>query len=98
MGMKSALGKVTGHTVHVHASEHHVRVLVGGEVVADTHAPLVLQETGYPDRLYIPVADVRADLLRPSDQRSHCPFKGDASYVSVEAGGVTVENAAWTYA
>jgi uncharacterized protein (DUF427 family) len=59
--------------------------------------PLVLQETGLPDRFYIPAADVRPELLEPSATTSHCPFKGDASYVSVRAGGVHVPDAAWTY-
>jgi uncharacterized protein (DUF427 family) len=93
----SLRSSLTGHTVDVHASEHHVRVLVGGEVVADTTRPLVLHETGLPDRFYIPLADVRADLLEPSATSTHCPFKGDASYVSVRAGDAYVPDAAWAY-
>ncbi len=46
---------------------------------------------------YIPRADVRRELLSDSDRHSHCPYKGDAGYLSVRAGGVTLENAIWYY-
>jgi uncharacterized protein (DUF427 family) len=94
MNLRSTL---TGHTVDVHASEHHVRVLAGGQLVAETTRPLVLHETGLPDRFYIPREDVGAEFLEPSDTTSHCPFKGDASYVSVRAGEAYVQDAAWAY-
>ena len=97
MGLREAAGKALGHTVEVRPSTAHVRVSVGGQVVAETSRPLVLSETGYPDRYYIPADDVRAELLVPSARASHCPFKGDASYVSVRAGGAQVQDAAWTY-
>lgn len=97
MGLRATLGKAVGHTVDIHPSEHHVRVLVGGEVVAESRRPLVVRETGHPDRFYLPCEDVRAEALEPSEKQTRCPFKGEASYVSVKAGGTEVPDAAWTY-
>ncbi|HEV2256445.1 MAG TPA: DUF427 domain-containing protein [Streptosporangiaceae bacterium] len=57
----------------------HVRVAVDGVTVADSGQPRILFETGLPPRYYLPLADVRLDLLRPSATQSHCPDKGTAS-------------------
>lgn len=46
---------------------------------------------------YFPLADVRIDLLEPTSRKTLCPWKGVASYWTVEAGGVRAEHAAWTY-
>ena len=72
---------------------HPVRVLVDGEVVAETDRALLLDETGLPGRIYVPREDVRQELVTPGDKRTHCPWKGHASYWTV-AGA---ENAAWSY-
>jgi uncharacterized protein (DUF427 family) len=74
-----------------------IRLEVAGTVVVDTEDAKLLHETGIRPRLYVPLADVRADALRPSATRSHCPFKGDATYRSIEAGGRTAEDALWVY-
>jgi uncharacterized protein (DUF427 family) len=94
--------------VHVHAhdprlridirpSSRHVRVVVGGETVAETHRPVLLFETGLPVRYYIPRQDVRRDLLVPSDRVTRCPYKGTASYYSVEADDRLHEALVWYY-
>jgi uncharacterized protein (DUF427 family) len=85
------------HRVDVLESSRHVKVSLNGEVVAETHRPVVLFETGLPPRYYIPPDDVREDVLVPSDRNTHCPYKGIASYHSVEAGGETVEDIVWHY-
>ncbi|MDG9692267.1 DUF427 domain-containing protein [Streptomyces mutabilis] len=72
-----------GHRITVEPSDRHVRVVHGGQVLAQSDAALVLRETGCPDRYYIPAEDVRLDLLTPSGTTTHCPFKGDASYWSL---------------
>lgn len=71
-----------GHGITVEPSDRHVRVVHGGQVLAESDRALVLRETGCPARYYIPPEDVRLDLLTPSSTRTHCPFKGDASYWS----------------
>jgi uncharacterized protein (DUF427 family) len=75
------------HRVDVLDSSRHVRVTVGGEVVAETDRPAVLFETGLPPRYYIPPEDVREDVLEESEKTTQCPYKGVASYNSVEVGG-----------
>jgi uncharacterized protein (DUF427 family) len=72
----------TGHRITVERSDRHVRVVQGGEVLADSDRALVLRETGCPERYYIPPEDVRLDLLTPSDTQTYCPFKGTAAYWS----------------
>lgn len=75
-----------------------VRALLGGETVLDTRRGRLLHETAHLPQLYLPREDVRADLLQPSDHRTHCPYKGDASYLTVRANGSVAQNAVWTYA
>lgn len=85
------------HRVDVLESSRHVRVLVGGEVVAETSRPKLLFESSLPTRYYIPPEDVRTEQLLQSDTRTGCPYKGEAKYFSVEAGGERVEDAAFSY-
>jgi uncharacterized protein (DUF427 family) len=74
-----------------------VRVTFGGVVIADTTRALTLREASYPAVQYIPRADAKMDLLKPTANASHCPYKGDASYFSILADGRTAENAVWSY-
>ena len=66
--------------VNILASSPHVRIDIDGVTVASTSQPRILFETGLPPRYYLPLTDVRLDLLRPSATQSHCPYKGTASY------------------
>jgi uncharacterized protein (DUF427 family) len=72
--------------VDILASSRHVRVELDGVTVAESAQPRILFETGLPPRYYIPLTDVRMDLLRPSDRQSQCPYKGTANYWSVDTG------------
>ncbi|MFJ8888568.1 DUF427 domain-containing protein [Streptomyces sp. NPDC102402] len=84
---------LTGHTITVGQAAVHVRAVHDGQVLAESRRPLVLRETGCPDRYYLPPEDVRTELLTPSDTRTHCPFKGDASYWSLPGAADLV----WAY-
>jgi uncharacterized protein (DUF427 family) len=66
--------------VDVLASSRHVEVRVDGVTVAESTRPRILFETSLPPRYYLPLSDVRMDLLRPSTTRTSCPYKGTASY------------------
>jgi uncharacterized protein (DUF427 family) len=79
------------------ASSRHVRVEVDGVTVAESGQPRILFETGLPPRYYLPLTDVRLDLLRPSATQSHCPYKGTASYWSVDAGAGVHDDFVWIY-
>ena len=85
------------HRVDVLESSRHVRVKVAGEVVAETERPMVLFETGLPPRYYMPSEDVHEKVLVASEKTTQCPYKGTASYYSVEAGGERVEDLVWYY-
>ena len=74
-----------------------VRVEFEGRWIADSQRALVLHETRLPPAYYFPFEDVRMDLLRKTDFHTHCPFKGNASYWTLDAGGKAVENVAWAY-
>jgi len=85
------------HRVDVLNSSRHVKVTVGGVVVADTNRPRLLFETGLPVRYYIPKVDVRMDLLEPSQTITRCPYKGIASYWSVHSLEAIHHDLAWSY-
>lgn len=86
-----------GYEMTCEPATERVRIVFNGETVADSAAALRLLETKHRPVLYLPVADVRQELLRPSEQRTYCPFKGHASYWSLEVGGRVAENALWGY-
>ena len=83
--------------VDILASSRHVEVVVDGVKVAESRQPRLLFETSLPTRYYLPQTDVRLDLLRPSSTTTRCPYKGTASYWSVEVNGVVHDDLLWTY-
>ncbi|MEX1173671.1 MAG: DUF427 domain-containing protein, partial [Chloroflexota bacterium] len=85
------------HRVDILPSSRHVEVIVNGVAVADSHRPTVLFETGLPTRYYLPMTDVRTEFLRPSASATGCPYKGTASYWSIEVDGERLDDAVWTY-
>jgi uncharacterized protein (DUF427 family) len=82
------------HRVDVRESSRHVEVQIGGQTVADTRRPRLLFETNHPTRYYIPLLDVRMDLLTRSERRTGCAYKGYCSYFSAGPGN---EDIAWNY-
>ncbi len=75
----------------------HLRAVFGGEVIAESDAALVLSEKGYPPRVYFPPAEVRGERLARTEHTTRCPWKGQAAYWTVSAGGETLKNGAWAY-
>jgi uncharacterized protein (DUF427 family) len=84
------------HRVDMRRSSRHVRVERNGELLAESSRPTLLFETGLPTRFYLPREDVLADL-RPSARQTYCPYKGQASYWSVEVAGRLHPDLAWSY-
>jgi uncharacterized protein (DUF427 family) len=74
-----------------------VTVTFAGQLVASSAAALDLDEPGAPLRVYIPRADVEAGFLADSGTSTTCPYKGKASYHSLQSGGVTARDAVWYY-
>jgi uncharacterized protein (DUF427 family) len=85
------------HVLYFEDSPRRVRVVFGGETVADSRRVKLMHEKGLLPVYYFPEEDVRMDLLEESDHTTHCPFKGDASYWSVKVGDRVAENAVWGY-
>ena len=82
------------YRVDVSRQRNRVRVSTAGQLLAETVASLVVAEQDHGLVFYIPRADVRSDLLAPSDQTSRCPYKGDARYWRLVDGS---EPVAWEY-
>jgi len=83
--------------VDILRSSRHVQISVDGVTVADSARPTILFETGLPPRYYLPLTDIRMDLLQPSETHTHCPYKGEASYWSLELDGSSRQDFVWTY-
>lgn len=91
--------KTPGSDHPITAGPHTGRVTVrfGGTVVADTRAALSLKEASYPAVFYVPRSDAKMEHFKRTAHKTHCPYKGDASYFALEAGGKRAENAVWSY-
>ncbi len=85
------------HPITIGPTRGRVVVRVGGRVVADSRQALTLQESAYRAVQYIPMADVDQSVLRRTDTSTYCPFKGDASYYSVQTPAGLVDDVIWTY-
>ena len=85
------------HPITIERSKGRVIVTLGGRVIADTLEALTLREAAYPPVQYIPRKDVDMAALVRSDTTTYCPYKGEAAYFSISAGGERSVNAIWTY-
>jgi uncharacterized protein (DUF427 family) len=83
--------------VDILASSRRVRVEIDGVTVAESDQPRMLFETGLPVRYYLPLTSVRMDLLRVSESSTHCPYKGNAAYWSVDTGTRVHKDVVWIY-
>ena len=81
------------HPITVERNPRRVVVRLDGRIVADTRDALTLREASYPPVQYIPRSDVDMSLLARTDHGTYCPYKGDASYYSIAAGGERSKNA-----
>jgi uncharacterized protein (DUF427 family) len=85
------------HPITVTPTDGEVVVRVGDTVLARTTSALTLQEADYPPVQYVPLSDVDPDVVRPSDTRTWCPYKGEASYWSLSADGTDLPDSVWGY-
>ncbi len=83
--------------VDILPGSRHVRVVLGGVTVADTHNPRLLLETGLLTRYYIPEQDVHMELLEPTQTNTRCPYKGMASYWSASIDDRVFKDIVWSY-
>jgi uncharacterized protein (DUF427 family) len=97
--MADKVVKIPGsdHLISIEANPSRIVVKIGGKIIADTRHALTLREASYPPVQYIPRRDVDMAALTRSEHTSYCPYKGDASYYDIPAGGDRSRNAVWTY-
>jgi uncharacterized protein (DUF427 family) len=81
------------HRIDIRRSSRRLVARLGDRVLAESDAPLVLFESGFAPRWYVPRADVVDAALTPVEHRTFCPYKGVASYYDVDG----VAGAAWSY-
>jgi len=85
------------HSIVISTPTHPVQVSLAGTLIADTKQAILVEEGGYPGRLYLPANDLHMDYFAATQHTTHCPFKGDARYWTVKVGDTIVENGAWAY-
>jgi uncharacterized protein (DUF427 family) len=83
--------------IRIEHNPRPVSVHFNGQRLASTTRALSLYEGSYPAVLYIPREDVDMSLLTRTAHTTHCPYKGDAAYYSVQVGAREEANAVWTY-
>lgn len=97
MSTRTRLEPGPDHSITIAPTGGHVVVRAGDQVIAETDRALTLTETNYGPVQYVPLADVDATLLRPTDHETYCPYKGEASYYTVTTPAGELENVIWTY-
>ena len=85
------------YRVTIEPAKHRIKAVYNGQVIAESSDVLVLSETRLSPTYYFPHEDVAEEFLVPSEHHTHCPFKGNASYWSLEVGDKRVDNVAWSY-
>jgi uncharacterized protein (DUF427 family) len=85
------------HPITIAPTTGRVVVTFAGKVIADSTHALTLKEASYPPIQYIPREDVKMEFLSTSDHESFCPYKGAASYFSLNCAERAEENAVWCY-
>jgi uncharacterized protein (DUF427 family) len=85
------------HPITVTPTKARVQVKFGGRIIVDSARALTLQEANYPPVQYIPREDAQMNYFEPTAHKTHCPYKGEASYFSLKGGDKSVENAVWSY-
>jgi len=85
------------HPITTERSSAHVKVSRGSTVIAETDRAVELREANYPPVLYIPIDDVKENVLKASDEHTYCPYKGEASYYDILPGDGDLAGAVWYY-
>jgi uncharacterized protein (DUF427 family) len=85
------------HPITLTPHPGRLQVLYQGHLIADSADALMLKEASYKAVPYFPRADVEMAFLGKTSLDTYCPYKGHASYFTIERDGVIAENAVWSY-
>jgi uncharacterized protein (DUF427 family) len=81
------------HRIDIRQTARTLIVRSGDLVIAESHRPLVLYESGFAPRWYVPREDIEEDALGPVPRQTFCPYKGLCSYYDIG----DASRAAWSY-
>jgi uncharacterized protein (DUF427 family) len=81
------------HRIDIRQSSRRLVVRSGEKIVAETIRPVVLYESGFAPRWYVPRADIDEGMLVAVDTQTFCPYKGVCSYYDIDG----VHRAGWSY-
>lgn len=81
------------HRIDIRQTSRNLVVRQDDRIVAETRRPLVLYESGFAPRWYVPRDDIDASALTPVKIQTFCPYKGLCSYYSIG----DARQAAWSY-
>ena len=84
-------------SIRIEPGAKRVRIFVGGVAIADTLRPLYVWETPFYPAYYVPVDDVRTELLEETTTVTRSPSRGDAVHFTVRVGSEARPDAAWQY-
>lgn len=96
-GPSPGFKRAPNHTISVTPYPGTVTVSLGDAIIASSKAALALREANYPVVYYLPFKDIYFEHLQKTATRTHCPFKGDASYWRASAKGEAADDAMWAY-
>jgi uncharacterized protein (DUF427 family) len=81
------------HRIDIRQTSRNLVVRHDDRIIADTRRPLVLYESGFAPRWYVPRADVDVAALIPAKHQTFCPYKGLCTYYDVGNAHLAV----WSY-
>ncbi|WP_411113872.1 DUF427 domain-containing protein [Streptomyces sp. 029-5] len=81
------------HRIDIRDTSRTMEVRSGDTLIARTTRPVVLYESGFAPRWYVPREDIRKKELTPVEGRTFCPYKGLADYYDIGES----RRAAWSY-
>jgi uncharacterized protein (DUF427 family) len=85
------------HPIAMTPASKRWRALFGDHVIADTDDALIVEEANYPAVVYFPRVDVSMEFMARTERQTHCPYKGEAAYYTLDMDGHIAENVVWTY-
>jgi uncharacterized protein (DUF427 family) len=88
---------MTQKPIRFEPTDRRIRVEFAGTIVADSAKAMLMCEPGHLPVYYLPLDDLRMDLMQRTNHHTVCPHKGPAAYWNLTVGDRTAENALWAY-